>query len=342
MSDSKANNPPVPQKTNTQPLLGTSPHIVSPINTRKIMACVLISLTPVTIAGIFLFGLKALFTILVSITAAELGEFLFRKITGQAPRNNDLSAAISGLLLALCLPPGTPLWMTALGAIFAIIIAKEFFGGLGANIFNPALIGRAFLLMSFPAAMTTWPAPLGGSAAATTDALTGATPMALIKAGNALDSLGPHYSDIIKTLFLGNHPGCIGESSILAILLGLIFLLCTKVIDWQSPASMLATVFLLSIPLGRDPLIAVLGGGLAFGAVFMATDYVTSPLTVKGKIIFGCGAGIITVLIRQWGAYPEGVTYSILIMNALTPYLNRLLPKKYGYVKPVKAKEETK
>jgi len=151
-------------------------------------------------------------------------------------------------------------------------------------------------------------------------------------------SLGDSYPEIIKTLFLGNHAGSIGESSVLAILIGFVFLLCVRIVDWRTPVSMVVSVFVLSFILGRDPVMAVLGGGIAFGAVFMATDYVTTPLTGTGKIIFGCGAGIITVLIRQWGAYPEGVTYGILIMNGVTPFLNRLLPKKYGYVKPVKGR----
>ena len=325
--------------TTPTPLLGSSPHIVSPYSTRRLMGCVLVSLVPVTAAGVIFYGLPALLTIVVSVIAAELAEFLFRLITRQAPRNGDLSAAITGLLLALTLPPGTPLWMTALGACFAIIVAKEFFGGLGANIFNPALVGRAFLLMSFPAAITRVVNPLsasGGFFPLTLDAASGASLMNTIKTGGPLESYGSNYSEIIKTLFLGNHSGSIGESSILAVLIGFIFLLAARVIDWRAPISMLASVFILSFLLGRDPVIAVLGGGVAFGAVFMTTDYVTSPLNGKGKIIFGCGAGIVTVLIRQWGAYPEGVTYGILIMNALTPYLNKILPKKYGYVKPAK------
>jgi electron transport complex protein RnfD len=164
--------------------------------------------------------------------------------------------------------------------------------------------------------------------------------MAALKFGGSLNSLGSDYSEMIRTLFLGNHSGSIGESSFLAILIGFVFLLIVRVIDWRTPVSMLATVFILSFILGRAPLIAVLGGGVAFGAVFMATDYVTTPLSSKGKLIFGCGAGIIMVLIRQYGSYPEGVTFGILIMNAFTPFLNRLLPKKYGYVKPAKKKEK--
>lgn len=329
-------------KTPDSFFLGSSPHIASTLSARRLMAYVLISLAPVSVFGIVLYGLPALLTILVSVAAAELAEALFRKITRQEPRNGDLSAAVTGLLLALILPPGVPLWMTALGAVFAIIAAKEFFGGLGANVFNPALIGRAFLLMSFPVAITTWPAPSlfraldAQSAATLADAVSGATPMGLLKSGVGLESLGTGYGGIIKTLFFGFHSGCIGESSILLILAGFIFLLVTGTIDWRAPAAMTASVFVFSFILGRDPLIAVLGGGVAFGAVFMATDYVSAPITAKGKLIFGFGAGLITVLIRQWGNYPEGVTYGILIMNAVTPFLNRLFQKKYGYVKPAK------
>jgi len=328
----------------TPPLLGSSPHVAVTYDTRKIMACVLIALAPAVVFGIIYFGIPALLTILVSVIAAVLAELIFRIITGQAPRIADLSAVITGVLLAMVLPPGTPLWMTALGAVFAIVVAKEFFGGLGANVFNPALTGRAFLLMSFPAAITTWhvPAHAGSFTVSTADVLTGATPMGILQTGGDLGSLGNSYVEIIKTLFLGNHGGSIGETSVLAILAGFIFLLAVRVIDWRAPVSMLAAVFILSFIMGRDPLIAILGGGVFFGAVFMATDYVTTPLNAKGKVLFGCGAGIIIVLIRQWGAYPEGVAYSILIMNAVTPFLNRFLPKKYGYVKPVKAKEGAK
>jgi electron transport complex protein RnfD len=206
--------------------------------------------------------------------------------------------------------------------------------------------------MSFPVALTTWTNPtlFGGyislspadalTSATVADAVTGPTLMAALKFGGSLDSFGSNYSEMIRTLFLGNHSGSIGESSFLAILIGFVFLLIVRVIDWRTPVSMLATVFVLSFILGRDPLVAILGGGVAFGAVFMATDYVTTPINSKGNIIFGCGAGIIMVLIRQYGNYPEGVTFGILIMNAFTPFLNRLLPKKYGYVKPAKKKEK--
>jgi electron transport complex protein RnfD len=313
-------------------LLASSPHISSPVSGRVIMAWVLAALAPAAIFGVVLFGIPALVTIVVSIAAAELAEFVFRKITKQDLRNGDLSAAVTGLLLALVVPPGLPWWMTALGAIFAIIVAKEFFGGLGANVFNPALIGRAFLLMSFPAAATTWQNP---SYFGAVDAVSASTPLAIIKANESLSVLGESNAAILKTLFLGTHAGSIGESSVVLILIGFAVLLLKKIIDWRAPVVMTAAVFVFSLLLDRDPMVAitaVLSGGVIFGSVFMATDYVTAPITAKGKVIFGLGAGIIIVLIRKFGNYPEGVMYGILIMNAVTPFLNRLLQKKYGFV----------
>ena len=336
---------PVPKE---QPLMyiSSSPHLASPVHTQKLMGRVLIALAPASIFGVFLFGLPALLTILVSITAAGLAEALFRKITGQNIRNGDCSAVVTGLLLALILPPGMPLWMTALGSAFAIIVGKEFFGGLGANVFNPALIGRAFLVLSFPAAATTWSLPKAVFST-TGDAVSGATPLALIKTGGSIADVGADFTAMgaaaagdywstIQTLFFGIREGCIGESSIVLILIGCAYLLLTKTIDWRAPLSMTVSVFVFSFLFGRDPLFSIMAGGILFGAVFMATDYVTAPITTTGKLIFGFGAGLITVLIRQWGNYPEGVTYGILIMNAATPFLNRLLQKKYGHVKPVK------
>jgi electron transport complex protein RnfD len=309
------------------------------------MAQVLMALAPAALFGICIFGLPALVTILVSMISAVAAEALFRRLTKQDIRVWDLSAAVTGLLLALILPPATPPWMTALGAVFAVVVAKEFFGGLGANVFNPALIGRAFLLMSFPAAVTSWLSPGGFFAARGMDAdgVSGATPLAILKLGGTVADVGADfasaglalsadYPGAIRTLFFGYHGGCIGETSILLILAVGIFLLVKKIIDWRTPAAMIGMTFLASLVLGMDPLFAILSGGLCFGAFFMATDYVTAPLTARGKLIFGCGAGLITVLIRKWGNYPEGVSYAILIMNALTPFLNRLLQKKYGSV----------
>jgi len=331
--------------------ISSSPHIGTPVNTRIIMGMVLLALAPVSVFGVVLFGLPALLTILVSVASAEIAEALFRKATRQDIRNSDLSAAVTGLLVALVLPPGMPLWMPAIGAVFGIIVAKEFFGGLGANVFNPALVGRAFLVLSFPASATTWSVPRAFfSTANVADAVTGATPLGIIKLGGSIADVGAglasaglarasDYWSTIQSLFLGTRAGCIGETSILLILVGFVFLLVTKTIDWRAPVSMTASLFIFSFLFGRDPLFAVLSGGVLFGAVFMATDYVTAPLTASGKLIFGFGAGLITALIRQWGNYPEGVTYSILIMNAVTPFLNKLIQKKYGYVKPQKAKK---
>jgi electron transport complex protein RnfD len=307
------------------------------------MRNVLIALAPVTIFGVISFGLPALLNVLVSVISAVTAESLFRVITKQDIRVKDLSAIVTGLLLALVLPPTTPLWMTALGAIFAILAAKEFFGGLGANVFNPALIGRAFLLMSFPAAITSWARPLGFRTALA-DAVSGPTPLGIFKLSSSMAAVGTEalglsssgYWTTMRALFIGNHGGCTGETSILLILAGAVFLLVKKTIDWRAPVTMIGAALILSLILGMDPLFSILSGGLVFGAVFMATDYVSAPLTAKGKLIFGCGAGIIAVLIRKFGNYPEGVSYGILIMNAATPFLNRLLPKKYGTVPKTK------
>ena len=359
MSDSTTPVKPAP-KEQTLMYLSSSPHIGSRVNSRILMSNVMLALLPVSIFGIVLYGVPALLSILVSVASAEIAEALFRKIIRRDLRNNDFSAAVTGLLLALILPPGMPLWMTALGAAFAIIAAKEFFGGLGANVFNPALIGRAFLLMSFPVAATTWTVPRAfftpnvsavSGASAVADALSGATPLGIIKMGNTVAEVGAglvakglagggDYLSTLGSLFLGIRGGCIGESSILLILIGFVFLLIMGTIDWRAPVSMVITVFIFSFLFGRDPLFAILSGGLLFGAVFMTTDYVTGPLTAAGKLVFGFGAGLITVLIRRWGNYPEGVMYSILIMNAVTPFLNRILQKKYGYVKPKKPAKE--
>ncbi|MDR1143950.1 MAG: RnfABCDGE type electron transport complex subunit D [Spirochaetaceae bacterium] len=345
--------------------LGSSPHIGTSVRTQTIMAHVLIALAPVTIFGVVLYGLPALGVIAVSVASAAAGEALFRYILRLPNRSADLSAVVTGLLLALILPPSTPLWMAALGAVFAVVVAKEFFGGLGANVFNPALIGRAFLLMSFPVAITQWTIPgpgiseaaLSGADAVSAasglslDTISGATPLGIVKMGGTPLDVARHFTaaglsteatfpELVTTLFMGSHGGSIGESSILLILAGCLYLLAMKVLDWRAPAAMILSVFAFSFILGLNPVFAVLAGGLVFGAVFMASDYTTAPLTAAGKLIFGAGAGIITVLIRKWGNYPEGVTFGILIMNAVTPFLNRLLQKKYGYVKKPRKRPE--
>jgi electron transport complex protein RnfD len=309
------------------------------------MRNMLIALAPVSIFGVIIFGLPALLNIIVATVSAIAGESLFRLIIKQPVRAKDLSAGVSGLLLALVLPPNTPYWMTALGAVFAVIVAKEFFGGLGANIFNPALIGRAFLVMSFGAALNRWPMPNQPFFAV--DVITGATPLGITKMGAGISEVGrsfveaglsasDSYWSTMKTLFFGFNAGCIGETSVFIMLASFLFLLVTKTIDWRAPVCMIASGFLFSLLFLQDlgfAFYSVLSGGLVFGAVFMATDYVTSPITKKGKILFGIGAGLITMLIRRWGSYPEGVCFSILIMNSTVPFLNKMLTKKYGFVK---------
>jgi electron transport complex protein RnfD len=294
------------------------------------MGNMLIALTPVSVFSVLNYGLPVLLNIIVAMAAAIGGEILFRLVTRQDIRARDLSAGVTGLLLALVIPPSLPLWMTALGSLFAIIAAKEFFGGLGANVFNPALAGRAFLLMSFPSAMTTWHIPRERFPLALTDATSGASYLGLLKSGTE------PAPDILREMFFGYQSGSAGETSALLILAAFVYLLVTRTIDWRAPVSMILTVFAVGFLLGFDPLLAVLSGGVLFGAVYMTTDYVTSPLLPWGKVIFGAGAGLITVLIRKFGTYPEGVCYSILIMNCAVPFLNKLLPRKYGYI-PKKA-----
>ena len=299
--------------------ISSSPHFADNWSTAKIMLAVIIALVPLCVYGVILYGLSALITILVSIASCVVFEFLFQKLTKQPVRVGDLSCIVTGLLLALVMPPAVPFWMVILGAFFAIVVAKGFFGGIGANVFNPALTGRAFMFVSFPIAMTTWSTPF-------TDAVSGATPLV---AG------GTDY----MSLFLGNRAGCIGESSVLLILLACLFLIAMRVIDWRLPLSMVATVALCTLIAGGDVLAAVMTGGLLFGAVFMITDYATSPVTPWGRVLFGCGCGLITFLIRNFGGFPEGVMFSILIMNVLVPFLNRIVPRKYGYGKKKAAKE---
>ena len=318
-------------------LLSSSPHLYSPVTTRGIMMAVIVALLPTTIFGVYLYGAAALALVAVSVASAVASEWLFRLALKRPTSVGDLSAVVTGLLLALVLPPSTPLWMVALGAVMAIVVAKEFFGGLGANPFNPALIGRAFLLMSFPAAMTTWNKPFTGIV----DAATSATPLNMVKQGlpwsDVFASVGAQdQGSFYWQLFLGNRAGSLGESSILLVTVGGLLLLAFGVIQLWVPLSMLASTAFFSWVLGMDPLFSLLAGGVVFGAFFMATDYSTSPLTTKGKIVYGIGIGLLVVLIRKLGGFPEGVTYGILVMNMLSPYLDKLRTKKYGYVRPKK------
>jgi len=331
-------------------LLSSSPHVYTGVTPQKLMLAVIIALAPVSVYGVVLYGLPALLVMLVSVATAVLSEAGFRAITKQELRIGDLSAIVTGLLVALISPPSIPLWMVAMGSFAAIVLAKEFFGGLGANPFNPALIGRAILLMSFPAAMTTWHVPFKGLS----DATAGATPLNIVKMGGSIADVGAgfvqnglaaasDYGSTLWTLFVGNRAGCIGESSIMLILVGFVFLLVTRVISFIIPVAMVGTAFLASWAFGMDPVFGALSGGILFGAVFMATDYSSSPVTPLGKLLFGAGAGFITVVIRRFGGYPEGVTYGILLMNIVAPFMDKLRVRKYGFVPPAKpAKTEGK
>ena len=300
--------------------LSSSPHFSDKSSTSGIMLAVVIALLPLCVYGVILFGLPALVTIIVSTACCVVFEMLFQMATKQTVTIKDCSAIVTGILLALVLPPTTPIWMTMLGSAFSIIVAKSFFGGLGANIFNPALAGRAFMFVSFPSQMgATWLQP--GA-----DAISSATVLSTIKAGSFAAN-----SDTYLQYSLGNRAGCIGETSIILILLAFIYLLVTRIIDGKATISMVATVALATWISGGDVVMALISGGLLFGAVFMVTDYATTPVTSWGRIAFGIGCGLITFLIRKFGGYPEGVMFSILIMNAVTPFLNKLTSRKYGY-----------
>ncbi len=315
-------------------LVSFSPHIWKGFSTSKIMYSVILALLFPTGAAIYYFGYYAVLTIVVSVAFAVLTEFAIKKLR-KRKFIMDGSAAVTGLLLALTLPPTIPLWMTAIGSIFSIAIAKEAFGGLGCNIFNPALAGRAFLSVCFSSKMTTWVMPTYFSF----DAVTGATPLS-----ESFSFQGDKIS-LYKSLFFGNTGGSMGETSVLFILIGAGILLASRLIDWKIPATYIAVVALGSFILGKDVLFQVMAGGLMIGAFFMATDYVTSPVTGKGRIIFGVGAGALTVLIRNFGAMPEGVCFSILLMNAFTPLIDKYIKlRPYGLKskKVIKKSQEQK
>lgn len=307
--------------------LSYGPQIHARDNTRIIMQDVLIALLPTTAAGIYLFGVRAAMVLAICTATAILSELLWQKLAKQPVRINDLSAAVTGLLLGLNLPVSAPWWLCVVGSAFAILIIKQLFGGVGQNFLNPALAARAVLLTSWPARMTTFELPerlitiFGDSAAQFGDAVTSATPLATGK-GAMMD------------LFVGNIPGSIGEVCKIAILLGFVYLVVRRVIGWHIPVIFCGTVMLMSWMLGKDPVTSVLTGGVLLGAVFMATDYVTGPMLRRGQCLFALGCGVIVVIIREFGAYPEGVTYAILLMNIATPLIDKYMKRRvYGEVK---------
>ena len=290
----------------------SSPHITSVDNTTGIMLDVIFALLPAAICGIFFYGFHALLVIAVTVTSAVISEYVWCRAIKKRATLRDLSAIVTGLLLGLNLPPTLPLWMAALGSAIAIVVVKQMFGGIGYNFANPAISARIALMVSFPTAMTTFVDPFAAS-----DAVSAATPL----------SGSQEIATDITGLFFGNYPGCIGETSSLLLLAGGIYLVLRKVITPEIPLSAFAAAAVFALIYGDDPLRTLLSGGLMIGAIFMATDYVTSPPNRLGKIIFGIGVGALTVIIRH-GNLPEGVSFSILLMNILTPHITKLTSAK--------------
>ena len=312
-------------------IVAPAPHVQTSQSTARIMRDVVIALMPALVVSTVVFGADVLRVTALSVAACVAFEYLIQKfLVRGAVTVTNWSAAVTGVLLAFNLPASIPWWIVVIGAFVAIAIAKMTFGGLGKNPFNPALVGRVFLLIAYPVQMTTFPMPVNGAF----DALSGATPLAAVKHGAAADVLG------VQELLLGNMPGSMGEVAALALLCGFVYLLWRRVITWQIPVTVLVTMarfaFVVALCSGESgaalwqlPLFHVLAGGAILGAVFMATDYSTSPMTVRGGVIFAVGIGAITMCIRLWGAYPEGMSFAILIMNACVPLINK-------YVKPTR------
>lgn len=314
-------------------IVAPAPHVQSAQSTASIMRDVIVALMPALVVSTVVFGMDVLRVVALSVAACVAFEYLIQKfLVRGAVTVTNWSAAVTGVLLAFNLPASIPWWIVVIGAFVAIAIGKMTFGGLGKNPFNPALVGRVFLLIAYPVQMTSFPMPVNGAF----DALSGATPLAAVKHGAAADVVG------VQELLLGNMPGSLGEVAALALLAGFAYLLWRRVIRWHVPVTVLATmaVFAFVYALGKGmtgaalwqlPLFHVLAGGAILGAVFMATDYSTSPMTVRGGVIFAAGIGVITMLIRLWGAYPEGMSFAILIMNACVPLINKYVkPKRFG------------
>lgn len=319
-----------------------APHIRANSSTRRIMLDVLIALVPAVFCGVLFFGLRALLVVAVSLFACVGFEYMWQKLLHKPIMIHDLTAAVTGVLLGLNLPVTVPLWIPVIGAFFAIIIVKQMFGGVGFNFMNPAMAGRAFLLASWPVLMTRFVLPFTGGFFVPADVVTTATPLGIIKSTQGFENLPSIFN-----MFMGTIGGCIGETSAFALLLGGLYLVLRRVITLHIPLSFVGTVAVLSFLFSKGSMSAVdsflynvLGGGLLLGAIFMATDYVTSPMTKKGQIIMGVGCGVITFLIRHFGGYPEGVTYGILLMNVATPLIDRWCrPKKFGST-PVRFNKE--
>lgn len=318
-----------------------SPHIHGRESTQKLMLTVVVALIPAFITSVLYFGAGAIIVTATSVVSCLLFEYIIQRFVLKRPISiTDGSALVTGILLAFNLPSNIPAYIVVIGCFISIAVAKMTFGGLGNNPFNPALVGRVFMLISFPVQMTTWPVP-NGFATSYTDAVTGATPLAIIKEGlkngEPLSQLMRQVPDIGR-MFLGDMGGSIGEVAAIALLIGFAYLLVKKVITWHIPVSIIGSIAIFTAILwlvnpekNANPMFHILAGGVLLGAIFMATDYVTSPMVPKAMIIYGCGIGLITVVIRVYGAYPEGVSFAILIMNAFVPLMNTYLkPKRFG------------
>ncbi|MCI8610301.1 MAG: RnfABCDGE type electron transport complex subunit D [Clostridiales bacterium] len=311
-----------------------SPHIRSSVTTGGIMLDVVIALCPALVAAVWLFGARALYITAICVLACVLSELIFQLVTKRTPSIGDLSAVVTGMLLAFNLPVSIPEWQAIVGSVVAIVIVKQLFGGIGCNFANPAITARIVLLLSFSQSMTYWTKPTGFSSG---DLISSATPLAMAAEGT--EKL-PSLFDLV----LGKHAGCMGETCALALLIGGVYLLIRRIITWHTPVAFIGTVFLISFFAGDFSLEAalyqILSGGLMLGAFFMATDYATSPPTGWGKLLFGIGCGIITAAIRLWGTYPEGVSFAILLMNILTPYITKLCARKvFGAVRAEKVQK---
>lgn len=300
-------------------IVSPSPHIRDNATTSTIMRDVLIGLAPAMIAAVVIFGFRALLMTAVCVAACIIFEYGTERILGRENTISDLSAVVTGVILSFNLPVQLPLWMAVVGCFFAIVIVKQLFGGIGNNFANPAIAARIFLLLSFSQPMTTWLQVEGGRAV---QGVYGATPLALISAGDTANLPS------VMEMLLGTRGGCMGETCAIALILGGVYMIWKKVITLTIPLAFIGGVFVLSLLFGVNPVYELLGGGLMLGAFFMATDYTTSPITEKGKIIFGLGCALITMVIRVFGSYPEGVSYSILLMNIITPHINRMVRNK--------------
>lgn len=323
-------------------IVSLSPHAHGTDSVERNMYGVIIALVPALLVSFLYFGVGSAIVCASSVAACVFFEWAITKyMLKRQPTITDGSAILTGLLLGFNLPSNIPVWIVIIGALVAIGVGKMTFGGLGCNPFNPALVGRCFLLASFPVQMTSW--PIAGQVASYVDAQTGATPLSIMKAAiksgdaSVLDKLPGSLSLLLGDPGLNNGAGAIGEVCALALLIGLAYMLWKKIITWHIPVSILATVFVfsgllhLANPVYANPVATLLSGGLMLGAIFMATDYVTSPMTHKGQIIYGVAIGFLTVVIRNWGAYPEGMSFAILIMNAFTPLINTYVkPKRFG------------